>query len=255
MGVGEESASETTVCPRCGGTGWIIIDDKAYRCDCYESLRLDLLLSEASIPARYSHCNLREFNDYNLSLARAKALAFEFVKSYPASREGLLFMGGCGVGKTHLAVGIIKELVSTKAVPCLFCDFRALLEEIRETYSERGEGPSESDILEPVLETPVVVLDDLGAEKTTDWVLDRLGYIISYRYNHEKTMIITTNFLDAEAQRGSVTRARETLEDRIGPRVRSRLFEMCKLVRIKAGDYRQRQQVPKPRSRGSARKG
>ena len=242
-------------CERCNDTGWVIEGEEAFRCDCYVSLRQDILLSQANIPDRYSHCSLLEFEvSNNSSLLRARDVAMDFVMSYPTRRDGLLFMGGCGVGKTHLAVGIIKDIIS-KSVPCLFVDFRALLAEIKETYSDPKGETSESDVLQPVLETDVVVLDDLGAERISEWVRDRLGFIINHRYNNKKAMIITTNYMDATSKKSSLTRAKETLQDRIGVRLRSRLYEMCRLVEIKADDYRLRFTAGKPaKKRGRPRK-
>jgi len=248
--------AESPRCERCDDTGWVVEGDEAFRCDCYESLRQDILIAQANIPDRYSHCSLREFEvGNNSSLLRARNIAMDFVRSYPMRRDGLLFMGGCGVGKTHLAVGIIKDIMS-KSVPCLFVDFRALLGEIKETYSDPKGETSESDVLEPVLETDVVVLDDLGAERISEWVRDRLGFIINHRYNHKKAMIITTNYMDAAAKRDGLTRTTETLQDRIGVRLRSRLYEMCELVEIDADDFRQNLAATKPaKRRGRPRKG
>ena len=246
---------ESPRCERCNDTGWVVEGDEAFRCDCYESLWVNILISQANIPDRYSHCGLEGFEvGNNNSLLRARDIAMDFVRSYPMRRDGLLFMGGCGVGKTHLAAGIIKDIMS-KSVPCLFVDFRALLSEIKETYSDPKGETSESDILEPVLSTDVVVLDDLGAERISEWVRDRLGFIINHRYNQKKAMIITTNYMDATGKKSGLTRATETLQDRIGPRLRSRLYEMCKLVEIKADDYRLRLAAEKPaQRRGRARK-
>ena len=232
---------DSSVCERCGGTGWIVIGEDAYHCDCHSGMRLNQLEREPNIPARYSHCSFLNFkSDNNTSLQRGLEVAKDFVNMYPANRDGLLFMGGCGVGKTHLAVGIIEEIIATKGASCLFIDFRSLLEEIKETFQTSSEGPSEMDILGPVLETDVIILDDLGAEKTSEWVLDRLGFIINHRYNHQKTMKITTNFLDPKNEKSNLERATETLESRIGVRLRSRLYEMCKLVEIDAEDFRKK---------------
>ncbi len=248
--------SEGPRCKRCNDTGWVIEGEEAFRCDCYESLKQNILLSQANIAQRYSHCSFNDFDiANNVSLGEAKRAAEDFVRAYPAKRDGLLFMGGSGVGKTHLAVAIVKEIISTKSVPCLFVDFRSLLGEIKETYSDPKGETSESDVLAPVLETDVVVLDDLGAERISDWVRDRLGFIINHRYNHKKAMIITTNFMDAGPKKSGLTRATETLQDRIGVRLRSRLYEMCKLVEIKADDYRLRLVGGKPtKKRGRPRK-
>jgi DNA replication protein DnaC len=90
-------------------------------------------------------------------------------------------------------------------------------------------------VLAPVIEAEVLVLDELGAVKPTDWVRDTMMHIINARYNNRKLSIFTTNYLDVSRQP-----AEETLEDRIGARLRSRLYEMCRTVNVEGEDYRKR---------------
>ena len=139
-------------------------------------------------------------------------------------------MGQCGVGKTHLAIATISLLIR-KGVPCLFYDFRDLLKEIQDSYNPISQS-SELRVLAPVYDAKVLVLDELGAAKPTDWVRDTMTQIINKRYNEKKLTIFTSNYLD-EARNGE-----ETLTDRIGVRMRSRLHEMCKEVKIEGDDYR-----------------
>jgi DNA replication protein DnaC len=157
-----------------------------------------------------------------------------FVKEYPNVDRGLLLIGPCGVGKTHLAVAIIRELIKQKMVPCLFYDFRDLLKEIQDSYNPISQA-SELRILSPVYEAEVLVLDELGAAKPTTWVQDTMTQIINNRYNQKKVTIFTSNYLDV-----STSSMDETLADRVGQRLRSRLYEMCKMVEIRGSDYRQR---------------
>src|SRR4030081_1399094 len=150
---------------------------------------------------------------------------------------GLLLIGGIGVGKTHLAVGIIKELVLGKGIGCLFYDYREWLKQIQNSYNDSVKA-TELDVLRPVFETEVLVLDELGAIKPTECVWDTVSLILNTRYNDNRTTIITTNFPDEAGQDpyanpsefGRAQRAvrRETLGDRIGDRMRSRLHEMCR---------------------------
>jgi DNA replication protein DnaC len=175
----------------------------------------------------------------NQSHERAKVAAEKFVREYPMSMPfGLLFMGPPGIGKTHLAVGIIKGLMKLKGVPCLFRTFPELLKEIQNSYSPVSQS-SEFSLLSPVLETEVLVLDELGAQTPSSWVKDTVSYIINYRYAESKVTIFTTNLLDkaeaATAQKGVTY----SLEERIGPQMRSRLFEMCKTLVISGNDFRQ----------------
>ena len=142
-------------------------------------------------------------------------------------------MGTVGVGKTHLAVSILKGLTE-RGFSCLFCEFGALLKQIQDSYNANTKT-SELAVLAPVLNADVLVLDELGASKPTDWVRDTMAHIINSRYNDKKLTIFTTNYLDERRSERD-----ETLEDRIGVRLRSRLFEMCKTVTIAGDDYRRR---------------
>ncbi len=177
--------------------------------------------------------------------------AYRFVEEYPVDKAGLLLIGTIGVGKTHLAVGIIKELIRSKATPCLFYDYRELLKQIQNSYNDTVKT-TELDVLRPVFETEVLVLDELGAAKPTEWVGDTVSLILNTRYNDDRTTIITTNYPNlVERERPGIARTtsqeaaryaseKETLGDRIGNRMRSRLHEMCRIVTMEGQDYRER---------------
>jgi len=246
-------------CPLCGGTGWQTIERgkerEAVRCECRVQSRGDRLLAAAHIPARYEHCELTTFqydpdDKHQASIGKARVLAGRFVEEYPTDKTGLLFVGSVGVGKTHLAVGIIKALIRDKGIHCLFCDYRELLKQIQNSYNASVQA-TEMEVLRPVFDAEVLVLDELGAVRSTEWVFDTVNYILNSRYNDNKTTIITTNFPDGpeDAEHevdnlrspSAAERAarRETLGDRIGERMRSRLHEMCKKVEIDGPDYRQ----------------
>jgi DNA replication protein DnaC len=224
----------TDVCPRCSGTGWELAEDGATvrRCRCLDSAREERLLAEARIPKRYEHCDIESYTTNNESQKNAKIFVQRFVDKYPQIDVGLIFLGNCGVGKTHLAVALLKQLIREKGDGGLFYDFRDLLREIQASWNSISQT-SELDILKPVLEAKILVLDELGANKPTDWVRDTIAHIINYRYNDKKLTIFTSNFLDTPAKAGE-----ETLTDRIGMRLRSRLYEMCKEVEIQGSDFR-----------------
>jgi len=236
------------VCPLCEGTGWKSIskgsDRRVTRCDCRLQARTQTLLAGARIPKRYEHCELSnfEFDGPHLALAPARMAACKFVEDYPLDNTGLLLIGSIGVGKTHLAVGIIKELILSKGIACLFYDYRELLKQIQNSYNDSVKA-TELEVLRPVFETEVLVLDELGAVKPTEWVWDTVSLILNTRYNDNRTTIITTNFDDKPA--GTVVGPRgaareETLGDRIGERMRSRLHEMCRIVKMEGEDFRQK---------------
>ena len=251
-------------CPACGGTGWKRIEaqgkaNRVTRCECRMDARAVRLLESANIPARYEHCTLADFaTDFSgahRSLAAARLAAGRFVEEYPLERNGLLFIGRIGTGKTHLAVGIIQELVRGKGVRCLFSDYRELLKEIQNSYNPSVQT-TELEILQPVFEAEVLVLDELGAVKPTEWVWDTVSHILNSRYNEKKTTIITTNFpnlppyklresLDQRPRSRSEADAvmrEESLGDRITERMRSRLHEMCRVVQLEGSDFRLRVQ-------------
>jgi DNA replication protein DnaC len=145
------------------------------------------------------------------------------------------------VGKTHLAVAVIQELIRTKDAACIFYDFRDLIREIQSTFTPDS-ALSESDVLTPVFQSEVLVLDELGAKRTTAWVEETVFYIINHRYNHKKMTLFTTNYPDLdedEDKRDSFyKKSGDSLIDRIGVRLRSRIYEMCKVVEMTGDDYR-----------------
>ena len=242
------------VCPVCSGSGWKFAstDRRVVRCNCRTRARAEALLAAARVPKRYEHCELSnyEFEGPHRHLAPARMAVCKFVEEYPLDNTGLLLIGSIGAGKTHLAVGMIRALALHKGIPCLFYDYRELLKEIQNSYNQ-SVNITELDVLRPVFETEVLVLDELGAVRPTDWVWDTVSLILNTRYNDNRTTIITTNYPDAPERdrRGNLrptdsaaamhAMAQETLGDRIGERMRSRLHEMCRMVKMEGADFRQ----------------
>ena len=251
-------------CTLCRGTGWKLVPRAdgagkvALACDCGMEARASLVMERAHIPKRYEHCDFESYvtdltdgktwsAQHAQSLKQAKLFTQGFVREYPGSSEkGLLFMGPSGVGKTHLAVAALKELIH-RGHAGLFCDYRELLKEIQASYNPASES-TEMKILEPIRTVEILVLDDLGASKPSDWVRDIVGIVLNARYNENRTTIITTNYLDNPASEGEPARLpggklisptrEDSLEQRIGSRMRSRLYEMCRTVEVSAPDFR-----------------
>jgi DNA replication protein DnaC len=249
--------TSTETCPICGGTGWQTIERgkerEAVRCECRVRDRRGRLLEAAHIPARYAACDLTNFNTEGERepLQNAKRTAEQFIENYPIDKRGLLFVGPPGVGKTHLAVSILKRLMSDKGIQCRFVDYRELLKQIQYTYNPAVQM-TELELLQPVFETEVVLLDELGAIRTSQWVWDTVSHILNNRYSENRTTLITSNFEDRpersleETERGEhftdperAVRG-ETLGDRIGGPMWSRLHEMCQKVDMVGRDYRRR---------------
>jgi len=231
-------------CMVCEGSGLQIVEQDGCKvarpCECRAQRRTARLLEHAQIPRRYEHCTLANFetnfSGVDVSLRSARMMASRFVECYPVETDGkgLLLVGPVGVGKTHIAVGILRALVENRGVKGLFYDYRELLKEVQNSYNPNV-AATEMEVLRPVFQAEVLVLDELGASKPTEWVWDTIAHILNSRYNDRRTTIITTNYANAKPladtlirDSGSKSVAREdadraisgeTLGDRIGVRI------------------------------------
>lgn len=240
-------------CPLCDDTGWKPIDEngpstgsgsppagsrggvrRVVRCDCWRAQTTEQRLAESRIPPRYKTCDLDNFRTDTDSLIQAVQKSRAFVSAFPVVDRALLFIGVPGVGKTHLAAAVLKEVIRRTGARGLFFDVRELLRRIRDTYNPVVRA-TESEVIRPVVEAQLLVLDDLGAEKTSEWVDETMNLIVNTRYNHRRPTIFTTNYLEGEPDDKSTA---EVLVERVGFRIHSRLHEMCEFVEMKALDYR-----------------
>jgi len=250
-------------CAVCKGTGWKLVPRKdgtpgqvAVACECGSEERAEIVMERARVPKRYEHCDFESYAtdltdgktwtaQHEQALKQAKLLTQAFVRDYPGTEKGLLLMGPSGVGKTHLAVAALKDLIR-RGHQGLFCDYRELLKEIQASYNPSSES-TEMGVLEPIRTAEILVLDDLGASKPSAWVLDIIGLVLNARYNEKRMTMLTTNYLDetAVAEPGArlpggqrMVVKEDSLADRIGARMRSRLYEMCRTVEVQAPDFR-----------------
>jgi DNA replication protein DnaC len=146
--------------------------------------------------------------------------------------RGLLFWGSYGVGKTHLAVAILRAVIRATGARGYFFETNELLKLVRDSYTDRG--ASEAEILKPVLEADLLVLDDLGGGKPSEWTQDMLGHVVNIRYSERRPTIFTTNLADLEDETDP-----RSLVFTLGARTRSRLFEMCDWVHMEGIDARE----------------
>lgn len=238
-----------TGCETCDFTGFLVREEGGREfvspCSCQRRERGATDLVAAGVPRRYLHCSLENYQPANPLQKQALAVARTFIESWPAHDRGILFTGSCGTGKTHLATAILRHLILEQGIDGCFADYQDLLKRIQATFQKGGDGPSEDELLGPVLTADLLVLDDLGSRRSTAWAEETLAHVLTVRYNEERTTILTTNLLDIDVHGMPETRDHlpgdaVPLSDRVNERTLSRIHEMCRVVHLEGPDHRRR---------------
>jgi DNA replication protein DnaC len=225
------------MCAICDDTGWkpVTVEGvrRVVRCDCWQSEHTRRLIEDARIPPRYRRCDFDNFLVYreNEKLANAVLAVRRFATSFPNVAKGLCLIGPHGIGKTHLAVAAMRTVLAGGS-QAVFYEVSDLLRLIRSTYNPVTKT-AEMEVLQPLLTAQLLVLDDVGKEKTSEWVEETMTFIVNTRYNHRLTTIFTSNYED-----NPDAEALDSLRVRVGSRMYSRIHEMCDFVEYGGADYR-----------------
>lgn len=240
-----------SVCDKCNGLLFVRVEGGAMKdCECRIVAKLEGMIARSGLPDRYRHASFDTFelDGRSTSVRMMAATAMKYCEQYPLDpSRGLLMSGTVGVGKTHLAISVIRKLTIDYGTRCYFTDFRELLNRLKDSFG--GQQTTRKEILRPIYDADVVVLDELGAARVTDWTYEVAEEIINTRYNGAKATIFTTNLPNTdsfEEETGSRYAARaamtiESLADRLGARMFSRLQEMCRPINVTGEDYRRRE--------------
>lgn len=240
-------------CPVCVGSCAQPKDGRFSPCVEPEPRRIIGLMNEARIPARYLEVELERFSNFSGSGKQVVAQIQRWLDNFtPGKSSGVLLSGSVGVGKTYVLCAVAKHLV-LKGFSVRFTDFFQLLNELREAYSVEKGDPV---LLKPLHDVDVLVIDELGKGRNTEWEISIADNLISDRYNGNKCIIASTNYSlkdspNDQAQRqldiwngGNAsgnqmnTDAFETLVRRLGPRIFSRLKEMTVFQELTGDDFR-----------------
>src|SRR5438128_10479445 len=243
------ACSCTAGCPSCHGQGRLYArDERGYEvlrgCACGSDPRRLALLTGLRLPPKFLNRTLAGYAgispDQKIALARARRFVDEFVPA-AAGQRALLFCGPPGSGKTHLLAAMLRELALRKGVRGRYEEFFLLLSDIRDGFSR---GLSSREWLEPLRQVKVLAIDEIGkGGKNREFEQGVLDEIVSVRYNAGRPTLLATNYprVGAPWSFGAEGEVRETLEQRVGQRIYSRLHELCDLVDVVGPDHRQDQ--------------
>jgi len=231
-----------TICPTCRDSGWLVKDldsvEKVVACpDCHSRNQSEKLLNNAKIPPRYFDRDFDEFPPTTRLRERALRRCIDFVETFPEVPRGLLLTGPCGVGKTHLSAAILKALIREKMISGRFVDETEFLRRIQYSYGPDSRE-TEREVLFPLLHVDLLVWDDLGTGRPTEWVAETIRTVLNHRYTYSKHTILSTNLQIQSTKKTELSVKSNSLVEKIGVGLFSRIMEMCEVVEIDGPDFR-----------------
>lgn len=228
-------------CIICNDSGWEKVDKDGKiflkKCKCQKNISFINKCRKANIPPRFigSKLNGLIIKKGNEKLANTVKIMEDYVTNYLSIDEGILLQGNTGVGKTRILCSIASQIIETHPhIDLYYIDWNDLVREMKSGESHTFRDFFQiNELIEKLSNVTLLIMDELGASEPSQWVRDNIYYILNYRYNRKKITLFATNYFD-ETSDGS-----PTLKERIGDRIRSRIFEMAKPIVLTGQDYRQ----------------
>lgn len=231
-----------TPCPKCVLTGckcggiapyYYYSDGLIKECPCRKiSTKIDRIMNlytGSGIDKKFRWKFISDFEARTKSTEEAKKAAYDIIRNFPDVSKGLFLWGNPGTGKTLLSSIILTEIITRRAIEGKFVKIsRNFFNRIRSTFNEGSSTYGEAAQIErEFAEVDILVIDDFGVQRDSDWELETLYNLVDARYEAIKFTIFTSN-----------TDPFKTLKDKSEGRILSRIKEMCRIMEVTGSDYR-----------------